>query len=153
MKSYLLELTSCIGIASLVYFFELGVKSEQINNILINDGLFLILAIFTINSAASYQIVTRLTEIENKINKPFGFDMTKLSTLKGIYEHFATICLFYICLVLSTSSYVLNGITQDCISLPSIITAILMRACLFHAAYCTFDFSRSVIQMTMNPQK
>mgnify|MGYP003289656994 CR=1 FL=1 len=118
------------------------------------NGLMLIVALIAINVATLAAIISIMLNLEQQYNRPYFFDKSKKLALAGVREMLLLgFIFFFLSAVIPETYWQLNfESTRTWEGVLIVITAVISRMCVFQAIYSTYDFSKSIINLTTLPE-
>lgn len=118
------------------------------------DGLMFIAALIAINVATLAAIISIMLNLEQQYNRPYFFDKSKKLALAGVREMLLLgFILFFLTAVVPETYWNLNfEEKRTWEGVLIVITAVISRMCVFQSVYSTYDFSKSIINLTTLPE-
>lgn len=119
-----------------------------------DNGLMLIAALIAINVATLAALISIMQNLEQQYNRPYYFDKSKKAALAGIREMLILgIILFTLAAIVPADYWNLNfDEKRTWEGVVIILTAVISRMCVFQSVYATYDFSKSIINLTTLPE-
>lgn len=153
MKYLFIQISVCLLLAIVSLIIENVSGTSAMQDYLEVNGLTILIGLFAINITALVYVISRLIDLEKEHKKPYHFDESKREGRNGIYELFSMIVVVYFTTI--SAPLLLKIFPSDTTDLFSIcvlkIPALILRASLFMAIYATLDFSKAIINCSLNP--
>lgn len=130
-------------------------ESSLICDFLKADGVITLAALFAINTATFAVLINTMVDMERSYRKPFEFDNEKRLALSQIREMLLYLVVFYLLVAAVPSSLMdLQGLAlSEKKALIAFVVGCVARACIFQTMYCTYDFLKSLVILSTNPNR
>ena len=155
MKITAIQWTVTTVIASIVLAIEWCTGATLADKFIEQNGLLLISALLAINVASLAALISIMQNLEQQYNRPFYFDKSKKAALFGVKELLVLVSLFFLLMAAVPECYwdlYNNKGFSKCEVILSIVVAVFSRTFVFQSLYATYDFSKSIINITTCPE-